>query len=389
MDRITDKVTIHSDYITAMRRHFRMYPEVGGEECETQKTIMAELTAMGLTPQPAGGTGVLAEIQGAATGKTVALRADIDALPIQDEVDQPYRSRHHGVCHACGHDGHTAMLLGAAKTLCQLRAEFSGTIRLMFQPKEEKVPGGAKDLVDAGAMVGVDAIIGAHLWQPLPTGTIAVNNGSLMASGDQFVIRVQGRGGHGSMPHKTVDPILVGAQLVLALRTIIGANVDAHDPAVLTIGSFKAGEVFNIIPETAVLMGTVRTFDTAVRDVIFAHIEDVCRGVCATAGATYSLETVFGSPPVVNDRNIADVVAAAGRETVGTDRVQEVKPVMVGEDFSVYQQLAPGAFFLVGAGNPAKGIVHPHHHPKFDIDEEALSYGCETLVRAALKLLAR
>lgn len=389
MDRITDKVTIHSDYVTAMRRHFRMYPEVGGEERETQKRIMVELIALGLTPQPAAGTGVLAEIQGVAPGKTVALRADIDALPIQDEVNQSYRSRHLGVCHACGHDGHTAMLLGAAKTLCQLRAEFSGTIRLIFQPKEEKVPGGAKDLVDAGAMTGVSAVLGAHLWQPLPTGTIAVNDGPLMASGDQFIIRVQGRGGHGSMPHKTVDPILVGAQLVLALRTIIGAKVDAHELAVLTVGSFKAGEVFNIIPEMAVLMGTVRTFDTAVRDVIFAHIEDACRGICISAGATYTLETVFGSPPVVNDRNVAEVVAAAARETVGTDRVQEVKPVMVGEDFSVYQQFVPGAFFLVGAGNPAKGAGYPHHHPKFDIDEEALSYGCETMVRAALKLLTR
>ena len=389
MNRITDKVTIHSDYITAIRRHFRMYPEVGGEEVETQKKIMEELTAIGLAPHPAGGTGVLAEIQGAATGKTVALRADIDALPIQDEVDQPYRSRHSGVCHACGHDGHTAMLLGAAKTLRELRAEFSGTIRLMFQPKEEKVPGGAKDLVDAGAMAGVDAVLGAHLWQPLPTGTIGVNYGPLMASPDQFVITVQGQGGHGSMPHKTVDPILVGAQLVLALRTIIGANVDAHDTAVLTVGSFKAGEVFNIIPETAVLIGTVRTFDTAVRDIIFPRIEAICRGVCAAAGATYSLETVFGSPPVINDHDVADVVSAAARETVGADGVQSVKPLMVGEDFSIYQQLAPGVFFLVGSGNPAKGIIHPHHHPKFDIDEDALRYGCETMVRAALKLLAR
>lgn len=388
MDRIKERIAIQSDYLTATRRHFRMHPEVGGEEHETQKTIIKELTAMGLVPQPAAGTGVIAEIQGAASGKIIALRADIDALPLQDEVDQPYRSRRNGVCHACGHDGHTAMLLGAAKTLSQLRAQFSGTIRLMFQPREELIPGGAQDLVDGGAMAGVAAVVGAHLWQPLATGKIGVNYGPLMASADRFVITVQGRGGHGSMPHMTVDPLLVGAQLVLALRTITGANVDAHDPAVLTVGSFHAGEVFNIIPETAVLKGTVRTFDTAVRELIFARIEAVCHGICAAAGATYSLDPVLGYPPVINDPEVAEVVAAAGRDTVGTARVQEVRPVMVGEDFSVYQQLVPGVFFLIGSGNSAKGIIHSHHSPKFDIDEEALGYGCETMVRAALKLLA-
>jgi len=389
MDKIKEKVALHSDYVTAMRRHFRMYPEVGGEEHETQARIIQELTAMGLTPRSAGGTGVIAEIQGAAPGVTVALRADIDALPLQDEVDQPYRSLRSGVCHACGHDGHTAMLLGVAKTLSQLREEFSGTVRLLFQPSEEKFPGGAQALVEAGAMNGVAAVVGAHLWQPLPLGVIGVNPGPVMASPDEFTIRVQGRGGHGSMPQQTVDSILVGAQLVLALRTIIGANVDAHDAAVLTIGSFKAGEVFNIIPDTAVLRGTVRTFEKKVRDVIFDRMEAICRGICDAAGAGYSLEPILGYPPVVNDRHVAAVVAEAGRETVGAAGVQECKPLMVGEDFSVYQQLVPGVFFLVGSGNPAKGITYSHHHPKFDIDEDALGYGCETMVRAALALLAR
>jgi amidohydrolase len=389
LDEIKTKVTAHSDYVIAMRRHFRMYPELGGEEHETQDRIMQELTAMGLAPQSVGGTGVLAEIKGAPAGRTVALRADIDALPLEDEVDQPYRSRRSGVCHACGHDGHAAMLLGAAKTLTLLRQEFFGTIRLLFQPSEEKFPGGAKALVEAGAMDGVAAVVGAHLWQPLPLGIIGVNAGPVMASPDEFTIRVQGRGGHGSMPHQTVDSILVGAQLVLALRTIIGANVDAHAPAVLTLGSFKAGEVFNIIPDTAVLRGTVRTYDQKVRDDIFACIEAICRGICSAAGAGYLLEPILGYPPVVNDRDIAAVVAAAGREVVGEAGVQAIQPLMVGEDFSIYQQLVPGVFFLVGAGNPAQGIIHPHHHPKFDIDEAALGYGSETMVRAALALLAR
>lgn len=387
MDKIRERVTAHGGYVTELRRHFRMNPEVGGEEYETQKKIMKELAALGLSPRKAGGTGVIAEIHGGAGSKTIALRADIDALPLQDEVEQPYRSRRSGVCHACGHDGHAAMLLGAAKTLVEMKGEFAGTIRLLFQPREEKFPGGAQDLVDEGAMEGVSAVVGAHLWQPLPVGVIAVNPGPLMASPDEFIIKVQGKGGHGSMPHQTVDSILVGAQLVLALRTILGAYVDAHDTAVLTVGSFKAGEVFNIIPDTARLLGTVRTFDPAVRNVIFDRMEEICRGVCSANGAGYSLERIYGYPPVVNDREVAEVVAAAGRESVGAGGVQEVKPLMVGEDFSVYQQLVPGVFFLVGAGNPVKGIIHSHHHPKFDIDEAALGHGCETMVRAALKLL--
>ena len=389
MDKIREQVALHKDYVVTIRRHFHMHPEVGGEERETQETILAELGAMGLAPKPAGGTGVLAEIQGMAPGKTLALRADIDALPLPDGLDQPYRSQRSGVCHACGHDGHTAMLLGAAKVLIQLRAEFAGTIRLMFQPKEEKLPGGAYDMVAAGAMEGVAGVMAAHLWTPFPAGIITVNYGPVMAAPDQFTIRVKGHGGHGSLPHVTVDPILVGAQLVLALRTIVGANVDAHKPVVLTIGSFKAGEVFNIIPDEAVLIGTVRTFDPETRKVVFARMEEVCRGICAAAGASYALDPVFGPPPVTNDRALADIVSAAAREAVGEAGVQQAKPLMVGEDFSVYLESAPGVFFLVGAGNPAKGAIHPHHHSKFDIDEEALGYGCETMVRAALKFLAR
>jgi amidohydrolase len=343
---------------------------------------------MGIEARAAGGTGVLADIPGQPGGKTVAIRADIDALPIDDEIDQPYKSRNKGVCHACGHDGHTAMLLGAARTLAAMGNELPGSIRLIFQPSEERFPGGAEIMIAAGAMDGVDAVLGAHLWQPLPVGVIGVNNGALMAAPDEFTVTIQGKGGHGSMPHDTIDSILVGAQLVLALRTITGANVDSREQAVLTIGMFKAGEVFNIIPDTAVLKGTVRSFDEHVRKAVFAQIEAYCRGICAASGAAYTLDSIFGYPPVVNNPEIAATVAEAGREVAGVE-VQEARPLMVGEDFSYYQHQAPGAFFLVGAGNPAKGCIHRHHHPKFDIDEDALAYGVETMARAALKLLAR
>ncbi len=387
-DSIAERVAANRDYIVAMRRHFHMYPEVGGQESETQKKILEELKAMGIKARAAGGTGVIADIPGAPGGKTVAMRADIDALPIEDECGKPYKSKIKGVCHACGHDGHAAMLLGAAKTFAAMAKELPGSVRLIFQPSEERFPGGAEIMIADGAMQGVDAVVGAHLWQPLPVGVIGVNYGALMAAPDEFTITIQGKGGHGSMPHTTVDTILVGAQLVLALRTITGANVDPREQAVLTVGMFKAGEVFNIIPDTAVLKGTVRSFDESVRHAVFGQLEAYCRGICAASGATYKLDSIYGYPPVVNNPDAAAVAAAAAREVAGV-QVQDVKPLMVGEDYSYYQKLAPGVFLLVGAGNADKDCVYGHHHPKFDIDEDALGYGAETMVRTVLKLFAR
>ena len=388
MDKINKQLSANTEYVLKMRRHFRMHPEVGGSEHETQKTIMEELRAMGLSPRQIAGTGVVAEITGRPGGKTIALRADIDALPLQDESDQPYRSKNNGTCHACGHDGHIAMLLGTAKTLIGMRGEFTGNIRLMFQPSEEKFPGGAEGMIADGAMEGVTAVAGAHLWQQLPVGTIGIVAGPLMASADEFTITIQGRGGHGSMPQQTIDPILLGAQLVLALRTLTGAYIDTKELVVLTIGMFKAGDVFNIIPDTAVIKGTVRSFDMNVKKAVFERIEAACKGICAMAGATYDLNSFLGYPPVVNNSDVAAVVASAAEEAAGSAGVRSLNPIMVAEDFSYYQGIAPGAFFLVGAGNPEKGIVYPHHHPRFDIDEDALSFGMETMTRTALKLLA-
>ncbi|SDF14898.1 M20 metallopeptidase family protein [Sporolituus thermophilus] len=380
-------VTENHEYIVGLRRHFRAHPEIGGQEFATQQKVMAELAAMGLEPRPAAGTGVIAEIKGVRPGKTVAVRADMDALPIQDEVDRPYRSQTAGVCHACGHDGHTAMLLGVAKVFTALRGELAGNIRLLFQPSEERFPGGALAMIKDGAMAGVDAVIGAHLWQPLDIGTLGITYGPMMASPDEFTITIKGKGGHGSMPYDAIDPIAIGAQIVLALKSIIGNEISHNERAVLSIGVFKSGEVFNIIPDTAMLKGTVRSFSPAVRGKIFGRIEQICQGICAAAGASFTLEKYFGYPPVVNDPAVAKVVAAVGREVLGGDKVLEVNPAMVGEDFSYYQQQAPGCFMFVGVGNKEKGIVYPHHHPKFDIDERGLGYGVEIMARTALRLL--
>ena len=379
----------YEEYVIGLRRHFHMHPELGGEETATQQRIMQELTNLGIECRKAGGTGVLADIRGGLPGRTVALRADIDALPLTDEIEQPYRSQIPGRCHACGHDGHTAMLLGLARILQQLRTELPGAVRLIFQPSEEKFPGGAEPMIADGALDGVAAILGAHLWQPLASGHVGITYGPMMAEPDEFKITVQGRGGHGSMPFQAIDPIYVGAQIVMLLKNIVANDLPAKEQAVLSFGAFQSGEVFNIIPDTAVLIGTVRTFSRDVRDQIFKRVRMICEGVCAAAGATCTIELHHGFPPVINDRRIAAVLADSGRQGLGAENVQEIDPVMGGEDYSCYLQRVPGAFLFIGAGNEAKGLIYPHHHPKFDIDESALSRGMTVLGLAALKLLRK
>ncbi|TBW33800.1 amidohydrolase [Siculibacillus lacustris] len=393
MTSIDDLVRANHDYVVGLRRHFRAHPELSGEEHRTQARIAAELAALGLSPRPIAGTGLVVDIAGGrASGRAgrsiVAVRADMDALPITDEIERDYRSTVPGVCHACGHDGHMAMLLGTAKSLCEIAERLPGDVRLLFQPSEEQLPGGARSMIDEGALDGVSAVLGAHLWQPFPVGTINLTPGRLMASALEFAITIRGRGGHGAAPHRTVDPILVGAQLVTGLRTIIGAQVDAHETAVLTLGAFNAGTVFNVIPDSAELKGTVRVFDAALGRRIFESIDRMCAGLCAASGAEYQFVPTIGYPAVINESGIAGLVAEAAREAFGEAAVREVEPLMGGEDFAYYLERVPGAFFLIGAGN-ADAAVYPHHHPKFDIDEAALDDGCRAMTHAVLKVLER
>lgn len=378
----------HHEEVVALRRYFHMYPELSTQEFNTQKRIMAELTALGLNPRPIANTGVIAELKGAKQGPTLAIRADIDALPIQDECEQPYQSQNHGVCHACGHDGHTAMLLGVAKVLNEMKEELAGSVRFLFQPTEEKFPGGALTLIEEGALVGVDMIIGAHLWQPVPIDAIGIAYGRMMAAPDEFAITVKGHGGHGSMPHQTVSALLVAAQIATALSSVTSLSVDPLESAVLSIGSLHSGEVFNIIPDTAVMKGTVRSFEQQVRLKVFERIEQITKGICEAAGAEYVVDKIFGFPPVINDLAITKTFAEVGAEVLGNQGVIQIQPSMGGEDFSYFQEKVPGAFIFIGVGNPEKGIIYPHHHPKFDMDEKALANGVEVMARAALKLLS-
>lgn len=385
-DNISRLARAGQDWVVALRRHFHMWPELGGEERQTQQRIMEELRALGLEPRKAAATGVLADISGTRPGRLVALRADIDALPIEDEIEQPYRSRQPGRCHACGHDAHAAMLLGTARVLSGLRQELTGGVRLIFQPSEEKFPGGAQAMIADGALAGVSSIIGAHVWQDVPAGRIGITHGRLMAEPDAFTITVQGKGGHGSMPHQTIDPIFVGSHIVVALKSVIGCSVDPLEPAALSLGMFKAGDVYNVIPDKAVLLGTVRTFDATVRDSMFRRIDEICAGICASFGAGYTLEPVFGYPALINHPPVSALLADVAVEVLGDSGLHDFQPVMGGEDFSYYLQHTPGAFFFLGVGNAEKGILYPQHHPRFDIDESVLLPGVEILTRAALRL---
>lgn len=366
------------------RRHLHRNPELSYQEHNTMKFIADQLIAFGIDTQSGvGDTGVIGTIKGSLPGKTVGLRADIDALPIQDEKECEYASQVEGVMHACGHDGHTAGLLAVARYFSENRDTLKGEIRLIFQPGEEVCPGGALKMIAAGALEGVDVIYGVHLWSPLPVHTLASAAGPIMASVDDFVIDITGKGGHGGIPHVTVDSVLTGAQLVVQLQSIVSRNVNPLQPAVLTIGTINSGTAKNIIAETCRITGTVRTFDEETRAVIRKRFEEVTQHTCAMNGATVEIDYMMGYPPLVNHAGETERFFQVAKAVFGEEQVQVTPPMMPAEDFSYYVQQVPGCFIFVGAGNEDKGITYPHHHPRFDIDEAAMLNAAQILVSMA------
>jgi amidohydrolase len=313
----------------------------------------------------------------------------MDALPIQEENQVPYRSRHDGVMHACGHDGHVAIALGTAYYLSQHRDQFLGTVKFIFQPAEEG-PGGAKPMIDAGVLENpaVDAIVGLHLWNNLPLGTVGVRSGALMAAVECFRCTILGRGGHGALPHQTVDAVVVAAQVVNALQTIVSRNVDPLESAVVTVGEFHAGTGLNIIADTARLSGTVRYFHPQFEHFFAQRLEQVIAGICQSHGARYELDYWKLYPPVINDARIAELVRSVAETVVETPVgiVPECQ-TMGGEDMSFFLQAIPGCYFFLGSANPTKELAYPHHHPRFDFDETALRVGVELFVRCVEKFL--
>ncbi len=370
------------------RRHLHANPELSFQEQHTSQFIYDTLNSFGgLKLSRPTSTSVVARLLTGRPGPILAIRADMDALPILEENHTEYVSQNPGVMHACGHDGHTAMLLATAGMLLAERDVLQGEVRFLFQHAEELSPGGAEEMVEAGVMDGVDSVIGAHLWVLMPVGKVAVRAGALLAAPDQFTIHIHGKGGHAAQPNITVDTVAVAAQVVTNLQHIVSRNVDPLDPAVVSVTRIQAGTAFNVIPGAAELAGTVRTFEPELRSEIPVTMERIIRGVCEAHGASYTFEYERGYRPVINDARVTEVVRRALVSEFDDGTVMEAKLTMGGEDFSAFQQKAPGSFLLVGAGNTRKGITYPHHHPRFDIDEDALWIGVRAFVAVARDVL--
>ncbi|GAA0135780.1 N-acetyl amino acid acetylase SndC [Paenibacillus sp. YSY-4.3] len=365
------------------RRYLHRHPELSFKEQKTAAYVADVLKELGIDAAVGvGGNGVVGTIRGHLPGKTVALRADMDALPIQDEKTCEYASLVPGVMHACGHDGHTAVLLGVAEYFSTRRGTLQGEIRLIFQPAEEVCPGGALSMIEAGALDGVDVIYGVHLWTPIPVGTAASRPGPLMASTDEFFIELAGRGGHGGMPHAAVDSVVAGAALVLQLQSVVSRSVNPLDPAVVTIGSIHGGTAQNVIADTCRLAGTVRCFQEETRRIIRERIEQLAEGTAQAYGAGVAIDYMTGYPSLVNHQEEYERFREVAERETGLS--SELSPqIMPAEDFAYYLQRVPGVFMLVGAGNPEKNAIYPHHHPKFDIDEEAMLHAANLLIAMA------
>jgi amidohydrolase len=387
------KETVHSkiklaiqanrEELTEIRRKLHSEPELSWEEVQTTAFICQYLENLGIAFRKTEPTGVIATITGGKPGKTVALRADMDALSVEElNTDLSYASREVGKMHACGHDAHTAMLLVAAKALNEIKDELPGNVRLIFQPAEE-VAQGAKAMVDQGAMDGVDNVFGMHIWSQMPTHKVSCTPGPSFASADLFKVTFKGKGGHGAMPHDCIDAAIVASSFVMNVQTVISRTVDAQHPSVLTVGKMVVGTRFNVIAENAVIEGTVRCFNPETRQHIETQLQHYAEQVAAIYGATAEVDYIRGTQAVINDEYSAKLVQQVASNAFGADAVYNEKPTMGAEDFSFYLEKAPGSFALVGSGNREKDTEWAHHHGKFNIDEDALGTGGELYAQYA------
>lgn len=392
---IRDEAQQLQPQLVEWRRYLHRFPEVGLDTPKTQQFIKDRLEEMGIEVRfPVGKNGLVGLLRGSKPGKTFAIRADVDGLRMKEETGLPFSSENEGAFHGCGHDGHMAMALGAAKILSAHRDEIHGAVKFLFQPGEEG-PGGAKPMIEDGAMENpkVDAVIGAHLggiWPSLKPGQIGISFKPMFACLDRISIKVKGKGGHGAAPHETIDAISLAAHAYVTLQTIVSREVKPVEPAVITIGKFHGGTAYNIIPEVVELEGTVRAFDQKLRENLAKRIGEIFNGVVSAMRGTCEYEYHFGYPPLVNDPQFTQEFRELASEIVGAENVVEVpEPTMGGEDMAYFLQQAPGTFFFLCSHNKEKGITYPHHHPKFDIDEDVLWIGTAVFAHVAMNWLAR
>lgn len=376
--------TILNDYdaVVSWRRYMHQYPELSFREEKTALYIQEKLLSFGLEVKTnVGGHGLIGILQGRQAGQTIALRADFDALPIHDEKAVSYKSKTPGVMHACGHDGHTAALLGTAKVLSRFRDKIKGKVIFIFQPAEETPPGGARNMIENGVLDEVDYVFGAHLDSQNPLGTISVGEGFQMAAVDKFSIHIQGKGGHGARPQDSIDSVVIGSEIVHALQKIVSRGVNPLKSAVVTVGVFQSGSAFNVIADKALLEGTVRTFDRDIRWNVERQFRTILDGITSAFGATYFLEYLNGYPALYNHPAETKIVKNLLSEEFSTDNIIAMEPSMGAEDFSFYLLEKPGTYFKVGSQTGPE-TSYPHHHPKFDFDEKALL----NLERAFIKI---
>ncbi|QDI92804.1 amidohydrolase [Salicibibacter halophilus] len=384
-EQLYQTLTDYYQEMVDIRRHLHQYPEVSFEEIETPNYIARYHEALGIPVKTGvGGRGVVATLKGGKPGPTIALRADFDALPIQDQKNVPYKSKIDGAMHGCGHDGHTAILLVLAKALAEQAENLKGTIVFLHQHAEEHAPGGAEPMIADGCLEGVDVVFGTHLWSVDPLWTIQQRNGPFMAATDQFYVNIEGMSGHGAAPHTGRDAIVIGSQMVNTIQTLVSRRVNPLESAVVSIGSFVADNPYNVIAGTASLVGTVRTFKEDVRTQMEQELDDIVTGTAKTMGATADFKYERGYAPVINDEVTNNYLASIAETVPGVERVDTREPIMAAEDFSAYLKERKGTFFFTGAAFPDREENYPHHHPKFDFDERAMLIAAKTLGKAVL-----
>jgi amidohydrolase len=385
---LSPEVLRHRKDLVAIRRAIHQYPEPGFREHRTASLVRAELRRCGIEPRRVCGTGTVGVVRGGRPGPTILIRADMDGLPVTEENRVPYASKTRGMMHACGHDGHVAMALVAARILQGRRASLRGNVKFMFQPAEEG-PGGAGPMIEEGLLEKprVDAAFAIHLWNNLPVGRAGVRAGPVFASADEFAMTVVGKGGHGAAPHQTVDPVAIAAQVVVACQAIVSRRVDPTRASVVTFGEIHGGTRHNIIPDQVQLTGTLRAFDRAVRRQLRADLPRIAARVAAAFGARLRFEFTQGYPPTVNDPKMTSLVRDAAREALGKSAPTEQDPSMGAEDMSLVLERVPGCYLFVGSSNARKGLTFPHHSARFDFDEGALAGGVELWLRLAGRVL--